>query len=203
MPPLSQRPPAGRPRRQQSRTDASTGPSAQSAPVRRPWLNSAPWFEVFQHFGRRRARGGETKKPAAFFKCAAGSSLRSGNLGGKTDRMTAAPGVAADLSISGRPCLIAVRDRFAIRMHDSAHRRLHGHTLFELLYRPARIFIPRDDPESLASAPRPIGGASRRHRTESSCHCPLLCRLRPSGSAAQIQGVGASPTGERSCPRMK
>jgi hypothetical protein len=47
---------------------------------------------MFQPFGRHHAHGGENKKARGVFLGAAGSFLRSGNLGGKTDRITAAPG---------------------------------------------------------------------------------------------------------------
>jgi hypothetical protein len=81
----------------------------------------------------------KTKKPAAFF-------LRRGLLPAvrqswrKNRPHNGRAGVAADLSIVGR---------------GQIHRSFPGHTRFELLDPPARIFIPRDDPESLASAPRP------------------------------------------------
>jgi len=59
--------------------------SAICAP-RAVWLNSDPWFEVFQHFGRRHARGGATQKPRRFLKSPRASSLRSGqSLEEKTD----------------------------------------------------------------------------------------------------------------------
>jgi hypothetical protein len=106
------------------------------------------------------APSGETKKPAAFFE-RRGLLMRSGNLGGKTDRITAAPGVAADLSIAGRP---DPQIQWRLDSPSAGPPELSGHPLLELPDPPARHFIPRDDPESPASTPRPMRRSNRKFR---------------------------------------